>query len=366
MADQDKKRPAPPAASITLPAALAMGLTLEGGRELSKTLSDHFDAAVEHHPIIREATGTELADIATFSRNEILDMTEFAAKSGVTAKILASPGNGGTTHGYWPGSHSLEQVLDRVRPGSSEALAKGIGLAGPLGQEQIVIGRASVPLLMHEIGHAAPIMGSPRLRDTFGFLAAKASRSLPMQVGRGALMANALTVPGKDESGVRGFARDHAALMIGSTYVPELVEEARATIHALRGAAEYGPGVARVAKVLLPAFGGYAVAAATPVIATILAQRVMQAFRDRDGRPVKTAASAAPAKQVNSSGALRSSASAAWHMGGAAPRPKTSPPGKAKSMPTARPPSNRSYHADAVKSIANPSRGFRDAKPQVG
>lgn len=76
-------------------------------------------------------------------------------------------------------------------------------------------------------------------------------------------------------------------------------------------------------------------------------------------------------KEVTAPGLLRSSTSAAWRIGGTPPKPKTTTPmtsktAPAKGTPAAKPPSNGAYYRDATQSLANPSRGFRIAKTNVG
>jgi hypothetical protein len=62
------------------------------------------------------------------------------------------------------------------------------------------------------------------------------------------------------------------------------------------------------------------------------------------------------------SGILRAPAASAWHMG-AFPKPKTTPPGRpgapARGMPAPKPPSNRAFHEDVMKSMVDPARGSR-------
>lgn len=66
--------------------------------------------------------------------------------------------------------------------------------------------------------------------------------------------------------------------------------------------------------------------------------------------------------QPKACGMLRALAASAWHMG-AYVKPKTTPPGRdgqpARAMLEAKPPSNRAFHADETKSMADPARGAR-------
>lgn len=93
---------------------------------------------------------------------------------------------------------------------------------------------------------------------------------------------------------------------------------------------------------------------------------IVRALRDRGE---EKQASATAGKEVQSPGILRSSASSAWRMGVSVPRPKTTAPGtgaegKAHGTPAAKPPSKTSYFSDVIKSLNNPQRGFRQAKPE--
>lgn len=71
--------------------------------------------------------------------------------------------------------------------------------------------------------------------------------------------------------------------------------------------------------------------------------------------------------EPKASGALRAPAASAWHMGGY-PKPKTTPlsrPGQpARGVPAAKPPSNRAFHQDVMKSMADPARGARVSLPE--
>lgn len=73
---------------------------------------------------------------------------------------------------------------------------------------------------------------------------------------------------------------------------------------------------------------------------------------------------AAVGNEVRAPGILRTQASASWRVGGNPPRPKSTRPGKAKDMPTAKPPSKTSFFSDMAESLADPKRGFRITLPQ--
>jgi hypothetical protein len=59
------------------------------------------------------------------------------------------------------------------------------------------------------------------------------------------------------------------------------------------------------------------------------------------------------------SGNLRSATTSAWRMGKYTQPKTTKPNQEAKTMPTAKPPSNRAYHQDILKSINDPAHGVR-------
>jgi len=343
--------------------------TLQGGQLARDASLQAMLKAQQGYPAMLSEAATPLEEIASFTRKEVQDLTAFAASKGVTAKIMAGgPQLAGNAY-YYKGDPRLSSIVDSgpaAMAAASESLRKRGIVGGPM--EHIGIGSSSTPMVMHEIGHATPILGSTKLRDAFNALA-NLSGGLPGNAVRALLMANAIAQPGEDESGARAFARDHAAALIAGSSAPHLLEEARATGHALRGARQFGPGVSATARELVPAFGTYAARAAAPVLATLIAQRLMEFLRSRktEEQAEKQAAPTA-GKEVQSPGILRASASSAWHTGLSAPKPKTTKPNtnpsaRAKDTPTAKPPSKTAYYTDTIKSLNNPQRGFRGAKP---
>jgi len=356
--DSDKPAPAPSFQRSSLPSVAAMLATLQAGkmgqRALGGAISDRWNAMSP----VTEVTGTPLEQLSAFTRKEVQDLTDFAASKGVTTPMMAGgvPGNAM----FFPGMPMVARNMD---PAEAKKLSDRLGLPLGLAEEQIVTRLGSVPVMMHEIGHASPILGSTLLRNIWqNFGAAVRLVGGPARAG---LMLNAITAAKDDETDARGFARDHAPLLVGATAVPQLLEEARATKNALVGARKFGPGVAQTAKELLPAYGTYALAAATPMLATLIAQKVLAALRGGDAAAEKTAATAG--KEVQSPGLLRASASAAWHTGMSAPKPKTTrpntnPSARAKETAKAKPPSKSAYFSDTIKSLNNPQRGYRGAK----
>lgn len=92
------------------------------------------------------------------------------------------------------------------------------------------------------------------------------------------------------------------------------------------------------------------------------------AFTRAEVCAIQKLAAATPGKEIKAPGILRNSASAAWHIGGRTPpKPKstsTSPPSgshQVASTAKAKPPSNRAYHKDLLRSLYDPQRGFRIA-----
>jgi hypothetical protein len=326
MADE----PAPEFEQSTLPGVATMLAALVAGKRLKGAVGN---MATSVPDVVAEA-GTPLSELAEFTRKEVEDLTSFAASRGVTANMVA--GDLGKDVGR--GSY-----FDRAK-------------------NKIGIRRGSVPEVMHEIGHATPIGGSSSLRNVWQNIATVLGGK-PGDLARALLIANALSPDSEDSDG-RAFASDHAPGLIAATYAPELIEESRATAGALMGARRFGPGVAATARQLLPHLGTYAAHAASPVLGTLLAQKVMEALRNR-GEEKKAEVTAG--KEVQSPGILRAPASSAWHMGVSVPKPKSikpnsSPTARAKETPKAKPPSKTAYFSDVVKTLNNPQRGFRQAK----
>jgi hypothetical protein len=302
--------------------------------------------------------GTPLKQIAEFTRAEVKAMQNFARESGVKVPIVAGlePSLRKAKVGYFMDpdlpSLKLRRLIDRLIGGAPEALhGSHVGLA-----------RASVPHALHEIGHAAPILGSHKARQIVQDVGSLMGRGLPGTLSRYALVGNVLAPPDEDASGARQFAYEHAPALVGATFLPELAEEMRASGRAIAGARRHGVGTLKAIKELAPAFGTYAAAAAAPVLATLIAKNLVKALHERGEE--KQAAARAGA-EVKAPGALRRSATAAWHIGGRTPpKPKTIKPDSrldatARGRSQANPPSNRAYYKDLLESLYNPQRGFR-------
>lgn len=312
-------------------------------------------------------TGTPLKRLSKFTRAEAEAITDFARKSGVTVPIIA--GGPGFESGYF---------MDR--PGPLRSLLMRIA-GEPVGDVTPHIGltRSSVPQAFHEIGHASPIAGSHDLRRILQSMGKTLGTGATIgHLVRAGLAANTIVEPQEGES-VRRFVYDHAPALVAATTLPELAEEARASYKALQGARHSGYGTMRALKELAPSFGTYVAAAAAPVLATILAKRLVEALREGSAAKRRLAeteteeeklGAAAPGAEVKAPGALRSSASSAWHMGTGVPKPKTIGPGQvggqAKGRAQAKPPSKTSFYKDMVESLYNPARGSRLATVPKG
>jgi hypothetical protein len=304
---------------------------------------------------------TPLRRIAEFTRGEVSAIQDFARRSGVTAPIVA--GHESIPSGYFFDPDLLSSRLGRLmmrlggkKPGN---VAMHIGLS-----------RSSVPHALHEIGHASPVLGSHGARRALqGIGSLLGAGSSIGGLARMGLAGSVLLPPGEDASATRQFLYDKAPVLVGATFAPELLEEGRASMRALRGARKAGVGVLNTAKELAPAFSTYLGAAAAPILATLIAKKVVRALRgedDDDGQEKQGAARAGA--EVKAPGILRTSAASAWNIGGPTPpKPKSIKPNArigdpARTRAPAKPPSNRAYHKDLLASLYNPQRGFRISK----
>ena len=337
-------------------AAVYEGLPRVMSPMLNRVPASLADIAASGKPIKAEAW-TDLRKITEFSRKEVMAIQNFATESGVKIPIVAgtvkSLRDQGT--GYFDEADSYADKIKRM--GQKLIGSKDIK---PPGTSHIGLATSSVPQAMHEIGHAAPIGKSHTARRIFQEIGGHMGEGMPGHVARGALAAQVLAPPDEDSSGIRKMLYRNAPALVGATYVPELVEELRASGRALSGSRRHGVGLLRALKELGPNFATYAGAAAAPVLATILAKKLVQALHQKklEGEE-KTSAVKAP-------GALRTPASTAWRIGGRTPpKPKSIKPNThelgdaAKTRAPAKPPSNKDYHKDMLESLYNPGRGYR-------
>lgn len=312
---------------------------------------------------IEGKAGTPLGKISEFTREEARAIADYAKRQGVTVPIIAA--GPGFESGYFmdrPGL--LRRLLMRVAGEPAGDVVPHIGLS-----------RSSVPQALHEIGHASPIAGSHDLRRALQSMGKTlGTGSLVGHLVRGGIAASTAVAP-KEDARVHQFVYDNAPALVAATTVPELAEEARASLKALRGARASGIGTGRALAELAPSFGTYVAAAAAPVFATILAKRIVEALRGaaaakRDERAVELqekVAAPMPGAEVKAPGLLRASASSAWRMGASVPKPKSIGPGTigtpAKTREPAKPPSKTSFYKDLLQSLYSPGRGSRMAAP---
>ncbi|MBW2691049.1 MAG: hypothetical protein JRE57_00265 [Deltaproteobacteria bacterium] len=300
---------------------------------------------------------TPLARIAEFTRAEVKAIKRFAEKSGVVEPIKSSvvPGQSYFYDKELP-TNRLKTFYQRVLKRDVPDLPSHIGLT-----------RSSVPHAFHEIGHAAPIRGSVRARRLVQDIGmGLGQRGRAGALARYAALGNVLLPPDEDASRARRFAYDHAPEFVGATMLPELAEEGRASLRAVRGAKLHNIGTLRAIKELAPAFGTYIASAAAPIIATVVARNLVKALHRRREEGSKTAAQIGA--EIKAPGVLRNSAAAAWRIGGATPpKPKDIKPNSrlnatARGRTQAKPPSNLAYYKDLLESLYNPQRWFRIAK----
>ena len=340
-------------------AAAYQGLPILARHALEEVPHGLSNLVLKGRPISSKA-GTPLRRIAEFSRKEITAIQNFARESRVTVPIEAAPHLG--MGGVYQDPHT---PLSKLQRGVGKLFNKGLRTA----PHAIGLGTSSVPIAMHEIGHAAPILGSTRLRRLMHDVAGNmGSGGLAGNLARMAIASNVLAPPDEDASRGRKFLYDNAPALVGATMVPELVEEGRASVRARRGARRHGPGTLRALKDLAPAFSTYAGAAVGPVIATLLAKKLVDALHRRaekheKERPVKLGAA-----EEKASGRLRNSVSSAGWLGTSfaqpqSTKPNTNPAGRADETPKAPAVNNGPYWKDQAKSLMDPQRGFRLATP---
>lgn len=184
----------------------------------------------------------------------------------------------------------------------------------------------------HEIGHSVP---SPISR-----MSQMSSHPLLKALGISAGVGAALT---DNET-----AQAAAPLIAGAPYVPELLEEARATAHGVRGirAIKGNAEALRALLRLLPAFLSHAAMAAPAVAAPFVAKAVREYVEsDIKKTPEKTAAEAP--KPPKATGKTVLTARQQWAH--PAPAPVSSKPDKPPGTPAAKPPSKSKFYTDMQK-----------------
>lgn len=323
--------------------------------QIPNTLFDLVESGVP----IKERFQTPISELAAFTKDEVKKIQGFAAERGVTVPILAGDKTVGSSY-FYEGENPIKKLLGSLfRKAPTDPIPPHIGLRS-----------TSIPGALHEIGHASPVLGSNALRKVLGTSASHlGAGSTVGTILRAALASNALRRIDEDSSKTDRLLHDYAPHMVGATFAPQLLEEGRATVSALRGSRKYGPGVMRTLAELTPAYATYLGAAAAPVLATILAKKLVKVMRDAADEQREKTAAATPGSEVKAPGALRVGASSAWRIGGQTPpKPKSIKPNQiqgqqAKTRATAKPPSNQKYYKDLLESLYNPQRGYRLATP---
>lgn len=313
--------------------------------------------------IPEDKAGLPISAISEFTREEAKAIKRFAKEQGVDVPIVRSllPGNNSyyaPPQGPGPIQRKLTDLGKRV------GLLDEVDDAADEIPEHIGLGRTSVPVAFHEIGHATKSKAQRALRALRPL-----SDGVTGSIARGAIASNVLAPPDEDSSVARKVLYEGAPAIAAATHLPQIAEESRASYHALRGARRHGVGILKALKDLAPALGTYLGPAAGTAFATEAAKRLVQALNEgaEAKQQVKTGADdlADPSK-LRASGMLTEQASSAWRVGGTPPKPKSSSPKTSKhpdvkSMDKGNPPSNHKFHKDLLSSLYNPQRGFRTA-----
>lgn len=261
-AKRDRRTQSAPAAAKALallgPAALRPLLAAGPYR-----LFRHFESG-QRLPTVQY--GEPIAESSTFTADELRRVGDFARAQKVNVPIRA-------------GAHSAHLPDSPLTRGLRKIVAKAetqpeVAPFRAALEPHIELSSTSVPVAMHEIGHAT----RPTLGQAWrGFVD---SRNL-LGLARPFIALKALTPPDEDSSATKKFVYNHAPALMAATSLPTLLEEGRASMHALRGAREFGPGVAQALKELVPAYGTYVGAAAAPALAVALAQRLAKHLSER-------------------------------------------------------------------------------------
>lgn len=195
----------------------------------------------------------------------------------------------------------------------------------------------NIPAIAHEMGHTirSPISAVS--------MASPAIRAVTLLGGLGAALSESER------------AQELAPYIAGAGTVPTLLEEGRASAHAIRAIrrAEGTKAALSAAGRLAPAFGTYAAGAIPAVLAPIVAKAVKEYMENREQE--KEAAEQPKPVPLKTEGKLRASPSRAWATEG--PKPKTSKPGKVKSTKINLP-SKRKFYRDMQRQMS-PGKGQR-------
>ena len=196
----------------------------------------------------------------------------------------------------------------------------------------------NIPAIAHEMGHT--------VRSPIGKLSLMSPLLHPVALlgGIGAALSESET------------AQAAAPYIAGAGTIPTLLEEGRASAHALRGIgkAEGTRAALSAAGRLAPAFGTYAAGAIPTIMAPVVA-KIIKDYIDKKMDHKKEASKQPKPIPVKTEGKLRASPSRAWATEG--PRPKSSRPGKATST-SIKLPSKRKFYRDMQRQMS-PGKGQR-------
>lgn len=306
-------------------AGAAAGVSTDEARRIPRLinnrLADLVDVGIKSYP---EASWGQLPDFKTLIKAWQLQEAMGAPSTPVIRGPYAAFVNPPQVNEHF-------EWLGKKFPGLAKALN-----ANKIGDPFIMIDRPNTAALAHEIGHSikSPILGLA--------LYGKLLRGLGLAGGVGA----ALT----ESEG----AQSAAPFIAGAGAVPDILEEGRATAHAVRGVkrVEGGKEALKTLGRLTPAIGTYAVGAVPLVLAPYVARAVKEYMEKESAeKPV----------QIKTEGKLRAPASKAWATSG--PKPKSSTPGKAKST-SIKLPSKRKFYRDMQRQL-NSARGDRMSVKQA-
>lgn len=157
-------------------------------------------------------------------------------------------------------------------------------------------------------------------------------------------------------------AQDVAPFIAGAGTLPELLEEGRASAHAIRGIgkAEGAREALKAVGKLAPAWGTYAAGAVPAILAPIVATAVWKHLQGQD----KEAAAKPKPVQIKTEGLKRTPITRAKAYAPSPPKPRTSKPGKIGDAP-AKPPSKAAWLKEQSEQIRNPQKGTRFAVKQA-
>jgi hypothetical protein len=195
--------------------------------------------------------------------------------------------------------------------------------------EPAIFTRGPNPAAMaHEVGHT--------VRSPMASAALISKHPILRALGLGGGVAAALS----DHEGLEAVA---PAISV-APHIPELAEEARASFHGTRAirATEGNIAALKALSRLAPAFMTYLAGALPALAAPYVAKGIKEHIKRKKSEKTAAALPKATGKTV---------VPARQRWAHPTPNPKTSRPEKAKSMPTAKPPSKRKFFTDLQKQM---------------